>query len=320
MLEQREPTGDHDLTPAHAFRRRERASILVAHHDRSVGRPLTRMLEVDGHEVRSTRPRDVLRLVRAGEPDLVVLGLNEPTVVALETCARLASTGHARSSPPLVFCVSSPTTAARRAGTLEAGAVDHLHYPIDPRELRARVGAALRTKARLDALAREAATDPLTGLPNRQHFFELLAMHASSASRYGRMISCLMVDIDHFKEVNDRHGHVAGDDVLVSVARHLDEVCRRADVVARYGGEEFVVLATETQVDAARHLAERLRARIANAVHRLRSFEKSVEVTVTASIGVGRWTYGMSADALLRRADRSLLRAKQQGRDRVVLA
>ncbi|WP_448583710.1 GGDEF domain-containing protein [Thermocrinis sp.] len=156
--------------------------------------------------------------------------------------------------------------------------------------------------------------DPLTGIPNRRFFFDHANLIFEEAKRYGKKLSLLIMDIDHFKKINDTYGHDAGDMVLKTFADVLKSVARHSDICARMGGEEFAVLLPNTGLDGARILAERIRSTIAN---------KPVEydhtiIVVTTSIGVSEFKNGMeSIDELIKEADIALYRAKEGGRNRV---
>lgn len=177
-------------------------------------------------------------------------------------------------------------------------------------------GAALReATARLEQLA---ATDALTGLANRRVFDERLGEEFRRSRRYGRPLAVLMIDLDHFKRVNDEYGHPFGDLVLVGAAEIARASLREFDLVARYGGEEFVVLLPETGVDAALAVAEKLRSGVS-----AREFERNgTSVRTSVSIGVAGLPDPEIDDehALVARADEALYAAKRSGRDRVVLA
>jgi diguanylate cyclase (GGDEF)-like protein len=162
--------------------------------------------------------------------------------------------------------------------------------------------------------------EPLTGLYNRRHFRERFSAELAASSRHNRALSLLLVDIDHFKRVNDEHGHVYGDKVLQMVAGILANLVRTEDVVARYGGEEFVVLAREADINGATVLAERLRAGVERARCLADGKELSVTVSigVTISIGAVQASVEMTQEELLKAADEALYTAKQQGRNRVV--
>ena len=164
-------------------------------------------------------------------------------------------------------------------------------------------------------LAEMAHRDPLTGLGNRRDFMERGGAACQTARRYGRELCVLMIDIDHFKAVNDRYGHAAGDDVLRHLAVTLQLVLRGADICARIGGEEFAVLLPEADVQAAREVAERIRRAVE--ATRVPSEQAPEPLQVTVSIGVAPFKAQSSLEATLARADRALYRAKRDGRNRV---
>jgi diguanylate cyclase (GGDEF)-like protein len=172
-----------------------------------------------------------------------------------------------------------------------------------------------RANADLERLAR---TDPLTGLANRRHFMETLDREVERSQRYGRPLSLVLIDLDHFKGVNDTHGHAAGDDVLRAAADALRSVCRDVDLAARLGGEELAILLPETDSAGARVVAERTRERIEAVPHRSPG---GAPFTVTASLGVATATGGShGGEELLQASDEALYRAKDEGRNRVVIA
>jgi two-component system cell cycle response regulator len=167
--------------------------------------------------------------------------------------------------------------------------------------------------ARLEALA---LTDPLTDVLNRRALTERLTAELERARRYQSSVTLLMIDIDHFKRVNDTHGHLVGDDVLMEIASLLQSTVRSVDIVARYGGEEFVIVLPETTEDGAVHFAERIRERV-----ELQDFRigDTASLRVTASVGVATFpSPGVdSVEDLFAYADRALYRAKAEGRNRV---
>jgi diguanylate cyclase (GGDEF)-like protein len=170
-------------------------------------------------------------------------------------------------------------------------------------------------------LAQGAHEDPLTGLYNRRHFDERLGAELSAALRHAHPLTLLLVDVDHFKAVNDAHGHLAGDEALRACARVLRDAVRKEDVLARYGGEEFVVLARETAVAGARTLGERLRSAVERTPCGFQNLSLRLTVSVGAAVlsGVGDYLAGESERAVLDLADRALYLAKDAGRNRVVL-
>ncbi len=163
-----------------------------------------------------------------------------------------------------------------------------------------------------------AYTDELTGLPNRRHLMERLLSEVRRSRRYGRPVSLAMVDVDHFKQVNDEHGHVAGDRALKAIATHLDEAVRAPDFLGRFGGEEFAVILPEAGIEGARAVGERIRRRIGHARIPV-SGRKSVSVSV--SVGVASLRSDQAeVNRLLRLADHAMYQAKARGRDQVASA
>ena len=163
------------------------------------------------------------------------------------------------------------------------------------------------------ALQVQAATDPLTGLFNRGRFSQALGRETARAGRYNNSLSLILFDIDFFKQVNDTHGHLVGDEVLKELGKLCQQVIREQDLLARWGGEEFIVLAPETDLDGAARLAEKLRQAIASHVF-------SAGISVRCSFGVASFVPGETGDNLVNRADQALYTAKAQGRDQVVTA
>jgi diguanylate cyclase (GGDEF)-like protein len=167
-----------------------------------------------------------------------------------------------------------------------------------------------------------AMTDPLTGLRNRRHFIQWAQRELDLAHRHDLPVAMLVLDIDHFKRINDTHGHLIGDLVLVEISKRFSTTLRGTDLLARWGGEEFIALLPNTPEPLAQSLAERLRSAVAAAIH----LPHGAEVRATVSVGVtGRGTPPragavVTLDALTQAADRALYEAKRQGRDRVSVA
>ncbi|HEY7120874.1 MAG TPA: diguanylate cyclase [Tepidisphaeraceae bacterium] len=256
-----------------------------------------------------------LRLAAALSPDLILLDVEMPDANGFDTCRRLKS-DPATASTPVIFLtgVSSPE---QKVQGLELGAVDYVTKPFDPAELRARVRAALRTKYLMDLLAKRALIDGLTGLWNRTCFEERLVSELSLARRSGdRPLACALIDLDHFKRINDTHGHPFGDEVLRTVGQLLQDCCRIEDVACRYGGEEFVLLLPNTNAERAMEMVERVRNAVA--VHPFTC--RRAGVSVTCSAGVADNRKGRGGAAMLDLADKALYLAKEQGRNCAVNA
>lgn len=173
------------------------------------------------------------------------------------------------------------------------------------------VAVAMENARLFEEVQQLAMVDPLTGLFNRRHFFTVARREFERARRYGRFLSVLMLDIDHFKQVNDTYGHAAGDHVLRVIAQRCQRSLRDIDVVGRYGGEEFVVLLPETDLASAQLVAEKLHRGIAAAIH-----TEKAAITITVSLGAGALDEGCAnLEVLLERADQALYAAKQAGRN-----
>lgn len=159
-----------------------------------------------------------------------------------------------------------------------------------------------------------ALRDPLTGVNNRTAFDASLRREVDLARRHGTALGMVILDIDHFKQINDRHGHMVGDCVLRDVAAHASDCVRSTDMMFRYGGEEFVILLSSTSAQGAKRLAERIR----NAVEKFQCRYGKTEIQVTASLGVACLHQDDTPQSLFERADQALLKAKQEGRNRVI--
>jgi diguanylate cyclase (GGDEF)-like protein len=159
-------------------------------------------------------------------------------------------------------------------------------------------------------------TDPLTQANNRASFEDLTQREISLAARHGKNLALIFLDIDHFKAINDSHGHECGDIALASVAKWIKKSLRNSDILFRYGGEEFVVLLSETDLVSAGHVAERIRKSIA--AHTL-SYDMTA-LKITASLGVSAWHENDTIETLVKRADGAMYKAKNSGRNQVVVA
>jgi two-component system cell cycle response regulator len=303
-----------------------RVRVLVADDDGEIRRLVAIHLGRAGYDViEAADGFEALTLARRERPDLILLDVAMPVLDGLAVCREIEASGS--GAPPVIFLTARGDVSARVSG-LDAGATDYVVKPFAGAELIARVRSALRTKALTDALSVAATTDHVTGLLNRRQL-DVRAGERIAIARRGRALTCLLIDVDKFKEINDTYGHTAGDHVLREVARRVEEVTRASDVVARYGGDEFVVLLEETEIGAARSV-ERIHSALAEPPLELPDGHHGPEgetpanasgVHVRVSVGVASWKLGMDVPEMLyAAADAALYEAKRLGGRTVLLA
>ncbi|MBW8268119.1 PleD family two-component system response regulator [Caldovatus aquaticus] len=316
-----EPPAAPDVSPS-------AARVLLVEEDAEEAAALAATLAAGGLTVEQARgAADAWpRLVAAGPSgpeggtgyDLVVLGLRSAGPDGLRLVSRIRAHAGTREVP--VLLVAGPEQRELVLRGFDLGANDHVLRPVDPHELGARARNQIRRhryqqrlRADLDRSIEMAVTDPLTGLRNRLYLYGYLrtALRTQPAA-------VLLADVDHFKAVNDTHGHAAGDVALRAVAERLRAHIRAADVVARWGGEEFVVAMAGATAEDAMAAAERLRAAVAASP--LAADAGGAPIGTTISIGVALAPRGGAVDPLIRAADAALYRAKRAGRNRVEFA
>ncbi|HEX8141628.1 MAG TPA: diguanylate cyclase [Pyrinomonadaceae bacterium] len=301
-------------------------TILVA-DDEPINRTLIqRRLERAGYYVLAAENgREAVAAALRSLPDLIILDVMMPLMDGLEAC-RLIKENEATRDIPIIFLSARDETDVKVSG-LSLGANDYISKPFKAEELLARVEVAMRMKRERDGLrlsaeearataeiAQERAmTDALTGLLNRYGLQRVLTHEYAESRRYARPLSCLMVDLDNFKTINDTFGHGAGDAALKQVAAILTQVVRGSDMVSRYGGDEFLVLLPETELEGADALAEKVRAAAA-----AQEFgDGAPRFQLTLSIGASTLSDNESGNDMIVRADLALYDAKEQGRNRV---
>jgi len=251
-----------------------------------------------------------LEAARQIQPDVILLDVDMPDRDGFAVCTDLKS-DPLTMEIPIIFLTGADSTDEKIRG-LELGATDYVTKPFDPAELRARVRASLRNRYLVELLSKKAMIDGLTGLWNRAYLDARIGTELSASRRSGRPLSCIMADVDRFKQINDSYGHGFGDEVLKAVSSILVDGCRTEDIVCRYGGEEFTILLPDTNVESAAALAERLRQAIVEG-HFL---YRDKPVIVTCSFGVANLR-GTVPPSLVELADEALYRAKHAGRNRV---
>jgi two-component system cell cycle response regulator len=293
--------------------------LIVDDNERQAQRVSTE-LAIEHRPVIETDATKALLSAR-GPVDLVIVNANAKAFDGLRFAAQLRSDEQTRNIPILAVCDFDERPKVVKA--LEIGVNDLLARPIDPGELAARVRTQIRRKrytdylrSNLDHSLELAVTDQLTGLHNRRYMSGQIEALMRRAAQGGEPVSLLVIDIDHFKKVNDGYGHDVGDEVLQEFAVRLASNVRAIDLPVRHGGEEFVVVMPDTDLEDARRIAERIRLHVAGSPFRVMGGEEML--TVTISIGVAASCGAEdNSTALMKRADEAVYEAKSRGRNRV---
>ena len=293
--------------------------VVVAGADEKSARRFAGMLPAPFDASPCWEPLEALR--RARETDLLIIDLTSPRFDGLRLAARARSDAETRQLPILGIVDNDDRSGMVRA--LDLGVTDVIARPVDPGELAARARTQIRRKTYADALRDRleeslemAVTDPLTGLHNRRYIISRLRQGLDAMERSGERVSVALMDIDHFKRINDTWGHQAGDKVLRGFAERLKRELRAVDVAGRYGGEEFLVVFMNAGGDCALEAAERCRAAMAREPFVLASSGESLAVTLSAGVAEAR--IGDDIEDLLARADSALYEAKSSGRNQVL--
>lgn len=243
-------------------------------------------------------------------PDLILLDVQMPDMDGYDVL-RLLRENSDTAKIPIIFVTGKDSVEDEEYG-LELGAVDYITKPIRPSIVKARVKTHIMLKQQHDQLMAMATCDQLTGVYNRHYLVDDLSKRMSQSKRHNEALSVIMLDIDHFKNVNDTFGHLMGDLVLKAVAKVLEESARKEDTAARFGGEEFVLVLDNCTAHDALIKAEGLRSKI--------EALSPESIAVTASFGVAQLDGHIKQyEDLLKNADTALYVAKEEGRNRVVL-
>ena len=315
----------------------QKAKILVVEDSRSQLEWITNVLTSDGFRVSSASDgREALRKWHADRPDLVLLDMILPDMDGLQVLRFLKQKQHKEEEEVFVpvILLSVKADLESRVKGLQIGADDFLAKPFAEEEVLARAAAMLRIKALQDQLRdakrqleKLSVEDGLTKLFNHRHFQDELRREFGRAARYNDPLSLIMLDLDHFKVVNDTHGHPFGDKVLRESASRIRGSVRDTDICARYGGEEFVVILPKTPLSGALKVASRIHESFRSTPFVDDTRPPPADggtpnsVTVTASVGVASYPSPQttSADALVKSADEALYRAKKT-RDAIAIS
>lgn len=295
--------------------------VLIVDDNERQAQRLMAELAVEHRPVIETDPEKA-HLTARGPVDLIIVNGTARTFDGLRFAATIRSDEATRHLP--ILAIVDPDERHRLVKALEIGVNDLLTKPIDPQEMAARARTQIRRKRYTDFLRDNldhslelAVTDQLTGLHNRRYMEGQLGALVKRAAHGGDPVSALMIDIDHFKKINDNFGHDIGDEVLREFAVRLASNVRAIDLPCRYGGEEFTVIMPGARLEDAQRVAERIRLHVAGSPFRVSGGKELL--TVTISVGVAS-TLGEddTPDALLKRADEAVYEAKAAGRNRVI--
>ena len=295
--------------------------VLIVDDQERQAQRIAAELSIEHRPVIETEPEKALLTAR-GPVDLLIVNACSKAFDGLRIAAQVRSDEQSRHLP--ILAIVDVDDRQRVVKAMELGVNDVLARPVDPQELAARVRTQIKRKRYTDFLRTNldhslelAVTDQLTGLHNRRYMFGQLKALVDRTAQGGEPVSALLIDLDHFKLVNDGFGHDVGDEVLREFAVRLATNVRAIDLPCRFGGEEFAVIMPDTRIEDAQRIAERIRLHVGGASFRVSGGRESL--TCTISIGVATTTgEGDSPDKLLKRADAALYEAKAAGRNRVI--
>ena len=308
-------------TPMPALERPERSAaelasapkVLIVDDDPLSAKLMERCMQNAGIQTRHCRdPLQATAALEAESPDLILLDLMMPGQDGFETCRQLRA--HASSDRIPIIFITRLTQVDDKVQALKQGADDYITKPFEPNELVARVKAHLQRHA---AQREQAYRDTLTAAFNRRYFKQRIEQEVHRARTSGDALCVAMLDLDNFKDVNDVHGHSAGDMALQGVVERTLSTLRKPDIVARYGGDEIAIILIRTKLLDAERVMERLVSAVRNQTFALRSGQT---LPITISAGVAQLLPREEPEQLIDRADAALYEAKRGGRDRLVVA
>lgn len=286
--------------------------ILIVDDDATLAAHYAAILETAGMQVETvTRASAIMKALSEFHPELILMDVHMPECSGLEL-ARIVRQQDGCEGIPIVF-LSAETSAETRRRALHLGGDAFFTKPIDSDQLAAAVAVRAERARFLNSLLLK---DSLTGLLNHTRIKEQLEVEVSRARRAGGTLTFAMIDIDHFKNVNDRFGHMMGDHVIKTLARLFQQRLRRSDSIGRYGGEEFAVILPDCDLQLAGAILEEIRALFSA----IRFVHKGEGFSVTFSAGLANWPEHDSPGDLNRAADEALYEAKRLGRDRIAVA
>jgi diguanylate cyclase (GGDEF)-like protein len=299
-------------------------TILIAEDDAHIAELIKIILEAKNYTTHWAKDgQEAVQEANRLKPDLILLDVMMPKLNGYEVLRSIKEKEELKHIP-VIFVTVRGETDSKVVG-LRLGGNDYITKPFDLDELIARVETALRIKGENDHLRAQnrrlselSMTDPLTGLYNRRYLMERFHEEIERAKRYQYPVSCLLVDVDDFKLLNDAHGHMKGDQVLQQLAIIMKNTNRVVDILARYGGEEFLLILPQTNLGGAEAVGERYRQQVQNA----QIFQNDPTLRLTVSLGAAAYSTEAigTEEELLRQASEALLEAKRLGKNRIALA
>ena len=287
----------------------EKPVILIVDDVASNIQQLAQLLK-DDYRVKVANSGDRALELADSQPDLILLDVVMPDMDGYEVCERLHG-NETTKDIPVIFITGNAESEDEERG-FEMGAVDYITKPFHPAIVKARVRTHIKIRQQYNLIQHQALHDQLTGIYNRHYLLDVVEKKMARSRRHGYPLSLIMLDIDHFKSINDQHGHTVGDDVLREIADLLQTLCRTEDVAARMGGEEFVLLLDQCDVHDGQSKAELIRQQIEKL--------NPAGIRVTSSFGVTEFHIDdLKFDSFFNRADKALYQAKESGRNQVVI-
>ena len=297
--------------------------LLIVDNDKTQLRMMQDGLASENMEVVCARnARETFEAIYRLIPNLIILDVGLPDVDGFDILRSIRVEPRYDAVPVIIF--SADHNSESKIKALDLGAIEYLEKPLDIKEISAHIRAILRfnlkqdkTFAEYKRLSELSLIDPLTGAYNRRALDTFLKSRLSESSRHGIPVSCAMFDIDHFKNVNDSHGHHVGDVVLKDISDLLKGLCRQEDALIRYGGEEYLVILFHTPRDGAKIFGERVRESVTE--RKFTFGEREIAITVSGGIA-SRPEDKLTDDpeAMIKLADQRLYLAKRNGRNQVI--
>jgi len=286
------------------------STVLIVDDSPSNIRVMAAVLQERYRVKTATSGQQCLDMAIRHKPDLILLDIEMPGISGYDVLKELKQLDETRDIP-VIFVTGRDNIEDEEMG-LRIGAVDYITKPIRPVILSARVDTHITLKRQKDRLLKMAMHDQLTGLYNRHYMLDIVEQKIARARRHNTPLSVMIVDLDHFKRINDTHGHIVGDQILEHIGGFLNHQCRMEDTVTRFGGEEFMILMEPCSLNQANYKAEVIRHQISEL--------KPSDIPVTVSIGIAELSdTDTNFSQLLKRADDALYRAKAAGRNCTVL-